>query len=123
MSTAIAIPEWYIDRPYAREHYESIARWALDEHPFYRKHVRDPAAVFPVLTRAMVQADNDLLLNGYPETERTSGATSTPVRVSWSPERALLEKADAARMVAWIGEPLPVLRIVSAHLRSGAAGA
>ena len=118
MTVQIAIPEWYLDRPYAREHYARIARWALSEHPFYRKHVHDPATVFPVLSRAMVQADNDLLLNGHPETERTAGSTSTPVRVSWSPERAQLEKADAASMVAWIGEPLPVLRIVSTHVHA-----
>lgn len=118
MTLQIAIPEWYLDRPYAREHYETIARWAWAEHPFYRKHVRDPSQVFPVLTRAMVQADNDLLLNGHPETERTAGSTSTPVRVSWSPERAQLEKVDAARMVGWIGEPLPVLRIVSTQVHA-----
>lgn len=118
MTVQIAIPEWYLDRPYAREHYAAIAQWALAEHPFYRKHVLDPARPFPVLTRAMVQADNELLLNGHPETERTSGATSTPVRVSWSPERARLEKHDIARMVGWIGEPLPVVRIVSTQVHA-----
>lgn len=116
MTFQIAIPEWYLERPYARQRYEDIARWAYAEHPFYRKHVGDPSALFPVLTRATVQADNELLLNGHPETERTSGATSTPVRVSWSPERSNMEQGNAARMVGWIGEQLPVLRIVSTQV-------
>ncbi|MFT3806982.1 hypothetical protein [Arenimonas sp.] len=118
MTFQIAIPEWYVDRPFARGQYEAIARWAAIEHPFYRKHAPDPSLVFPVLTRAVVQADNELLLNGHPETERTSGATSTPVRVSWSPQRARREKLDAARMLGWLGGSMPVLRIVSTQVHA-----
>jgi hypothetical protein len=113
MTASIHIPEWYRSRPYARERYAEIAQWALAHHPFYRKHVPDPTGAFPVLTRAMVQADNDLLLNGYPETSRTSGSTSTPVRTSWDAARAQLEKADTNMMVKWLGGVLPALRIVS----------
>jgi len=113
MNPAIHIPEWYRDRPYARQRYARIAHWALAQHPFYQKHVPDPDREFPVLTRAMLQANNDLLLNGHPETARTSGSTATPVRMSWDAARSRQEKADTRLMIEWLGGALPSLSIVS----------
>ena len=118
--TEIAVPESFQQRPYAREHFTRIARWALAKHPFYQKHVRDPEQPFPILTRAMVQADNDLLLNGHEPTGRTSGSTATPVEISWSSQRSRLDHADTQEFVRWMGGPLPNMKIVSlsAHLKN-----
>jgi hypothetical protein len=76
------IPESFREREYARRHYEAIAAWAAEHHPFYRRLVDVEAADFPILTRRDVQDGNDLLLNGFKATARTSGSTATPVRVS-----------------------------------------
>ena len=116
------IPESFRARPYAREHYGAIARWAATEHPFYRKRVSGERPDFPVIGRLDVQEDNELLLNGHPVTGRTSGSTSMPVQVSWSRERAALDKRDTARFVRWLGGPLPNARIVSlaAHAKNEA---
>ena len=116
------VPESFRDRPYAREHYGRIAAWAAGEHPFYRKRVSGERPRFPVITRMDVQLDNDLLLNGHEPTGKTSGSTATPVRVSWSRERALMDKRDTARYVRWLGGPLPNCRIVSlaAHAKNDA---
>jgi hypothetical protein len=113
----LVIPESFRARPYAREHYAQIADWAARGHPFYRRRVRQTQPDFAVLTRAEIQADNELFLNGHPVTGRTSGSTSMPVQVSWSPDRARLDKRDTARYVRLLGGPLPNVRIValSAH--------
>lgn len=113
MTGTIHVPESYQDRPYARARFVEIAQWALSRHPFYQKHVPDPTGPFPVLSRALLQADNELFLNGHPETARTSGSTSTPVRVSWAPRRSQFELADTRLMLNWLGGALPSLRIVS----------
>ena len=49
----LSIPETFQSRPYAREHYSRIARWALAHHPFYRQLVTDPGQPFPILTRSI----------------------------------------------------------------------
>lgn len=117
--TALSIPESFESRPYARASYSRIARWALAHHPFYRQLVTDPGQPFPILTRSLVQGANALLLNGHPVTGRTSGSTSTPVEISWSPERARQDARDTALFVGWLGGPLPNMRIVSLTSHEG----
>jgi phenylacetate-coenzyme A ligase PaaK-like adenylate-forming protein len=111
------VPESFRNRPYARQHFTVIARWAARHHPFYAKRVHGDAPEFPVITRADVQEDNELLLNGHEVTGRTSGSTAMPVLVSWSKERSDLDRRDTAEFVRWNGGPLPNVRIValSAH--------
>jgi len=107
------IPESFRERPYARRHYEAIAAWAAENHPFYRRLFDTDAPDFPVLTRAAVLEGNDLLLNGFPETARTSGSTATPVRVSWSKQRSQIDRDDNEQFVRWLGGQLPDIRIVA----------
>jgi phenylacetate-coenzyme A ligase PaaK-like adenylate-forming protein len=111
------IPESFRARPYARQHFETIARWAARQHPFYQRLVSGDQPDFPVLTRRDIQEDNELLLNGFPVTGRTSGSTATPVLVSWSKERSELDARDTATYVRWLGGALPNCRIIalSAH--------
>ena len=111
--TELHIPESFRNRPYAKRHFGLIARWAVANHPFYQKHAPDPGQPFPILTRAVIQADNELLLNGFPVTGRTSGSTSTPVEMSWGPQRERLDKQDSTRLVRMMGGPLPNMKIVS----------
>jgi hypothetical protein len=114
------VPESFRHRPYARERFSAIARWAAIHHPFYAKRVSGQRPEFPVLSRLDVQRDNDTLLNGQKSTGRTSGSTSTPVLVSWSKERSDLEKRDTASYVRWLGGPLPNVRIIalSSHAKN-----
>jgi phenylacetate-CoA ligase len=107
------IPETFRDRPHARERYQAIAGWAAEHHPFYVRRVSGEAPDFPVLTRREVQEDNDLLLNGFPVTARTSGSTATPVRVSWTQQRSALERRDTAHFLKWLGGQMPSARIVA----------
>jgi phenylacetate-coenzyme A ligase PaaK-like adenylate-forming protein len=107
------IPESFRERAYARRHYEAIAAWAAEHHPFYRRLVDIDAPDFPVLTRRDVQDGNDLLLNGFEETARTSGSIATPVRVSWSGERARMDDDDNRTYMRWLGGRLPDMRIVA----------
>lgn len=111
------VPESFRNRPYARQHYSEIARWAAQEHPFYKKRVHGPRPDFPLLTRADIQDDNETLLNGFPATGRTSGSTAMPVLVSWSARRAEMDRQDNAGYIRLLGGPLPNVRIValSAH--------
>lgn len=111
--TELHIPESFQHRPYAKRRFAIIANWARANHPFYMKHAADPSQPFPILTRAVIQADNELLLNGSPVTGRTSGSTSTPVEISWAPPRERIDKQDSARLVAMMGGPLPNMKIVS----------
>lgn len=119
----LPIPETFQSRPYARAHYSRIARWALAHHPFYRQLVTDPGQAFPILSRSMVQGANALLLNGHAATGKTSGSTSTPVEISWSPQRTRLDARDTAMFVGWLGGPLPNMRIISLASREGNAKA
>jgi phenylacetate-coenzyme A ligase PaaK-like adenylate-forming protein len=114
------IPESFRARPYARQHFEDIARWAAKHHPFYSKRVSGDTPEFPVITRRDVLEDNELLLNGAPETARTSGSTAVPVRVSWSPQRSLMEREDNREYTRWLGGQLPDIRILQPY--SNAAG-
>jgi len=111
--TEIFVPESFQDRPYARSHYLRIARWAFAQHPFYRALTLIPGQPSPILTRAMVQGANSLLLNGHPATGKTSGSTATPVEISWSPQRTRADWRDTLEFVRWLGGPLPNMKIVS----------
>jgi phenylacetate-CoA ligase len=107
------IPESFRDRPYARERFTGIASWAAQHHPFYAQRVTGETPEFPVITRRDVQDGNDLLLNGFPVTAKTSGSTATPVRVSWSKQRSALERRDSAHYLRWLGGPMPHIRILA----------
>jgi phenylacetate-coenzyme A ligase PaaK-like adenylate-forming protein len=107
------VPESFRERPYARQHYAAIARWAAGHHPFYRRRCAGAAPEFPVLSRREVMEENELLLNGFPETGRTSGSIAMPVRVSWSAERTRMDHEDNRHHVEWMGGQLPDIRILS----------
>jgi phenylacetate-CoA ligase len=113
VSRPVVIPESFRDRPFARRRYAAIAGWAADHHPFYMRRISGEAPEFAVLTRREVQDDNDLLLNGAPETARTSGSIATPVRISWSRQRAKQDMADHAEYLRWMGGRLPDIRLVA----------
>jgi len=107
------VPESFRARPYARQHYSDIARWAAQHHPFYIKRVHGERPDFGLLTRADIQQDNEGLLNGFEVTGRTSGSTAMPVQVAWSPERARMDRADTAQFTRLLGGRLPSVRIVA----------
>ncbi|WP_297802052.1 hypothetical protein [Arenimonas sp. GDDSR-1] len=111
--SAVWIPETFRDRPYAAAHFARIVQWAQTHHPFYRRFHTDITRPLPVITRAMVQEHNDLLLNGHPGLGHTSGSTSMPVRVSWQPGRGTLEAEDTARLIRWYGGPMVHMKIVA----------
>jgi len=113
------IPETFRARPYASARYEAIASWAAQQHPFYTRLVSGDSPEFPVITRRDVQDANDLLLNGFRVTGRTSGSTATPVQVAWTRQRADLERRDAAHYLRWLGGDLPTVRIVALSVKAG----
>ena len=112
------IPESFRGRPYAERHFRAIAEWAAGHSPFYRRSLAG-GGVPPLLTREILQAHNDELLDGRPVTGKTSGATSVPVRVHWSAARGRLDNRDNLAYAGWFGGVLPNARIValSAHER------
>jgi len=107
------IPESFREREYARRHYEAIAGWAAEHHPFYRRRYAGKAPEFAVLTRREVMEDNELLLNGFQETARTSGSIATPVRVSWSKDRSQMDSDDNRNYAGWLGGQFPDIQIVA----------
>ena len=113
--TDIWIPHSFRSRPYASSHFARMVAWAAKEHPFYRKFCPDPAREVPVLGRGDFMSHNDLLLNGHPETGRTSGSTGVPVRVSWSPEKQRRDGEAVRLFRQLVGGPLSRIRIVSAR--------
>ncbi|WP_395770153.1 hypothetical protein [Arenimonas sp.] len=110
------IPESFRGRPYAERHFRQIAQWARVHSPFYR-HFHAEGGVPPLLTREILQAHNDELLNGQAVTGKTSGATSVPVRVHWGAPRSRLDHKDNLSYAGWFGGVLPHAKIValSAH--------
>jgi phenylacetate-coenzyme A ligase PaaK-like adenylate-forming protein len=112
------VPESFRERPFARRRFEEISSWAAGNHPFYSSRVSGQAPEFGILARSEVQEQNELLLNGFPETAHTSGSTAMPVRVSWSPQRVRQDRIDNAEYVAWLGGPLPDARLVAMHSRA-----
>ncbi|MEY4599218.1 MAG: hypothetical protein RLZZ445_2015 [Pseudomonadota bacterium] len=112
----IDIPESFRGRPYAERHFRQIAQWARVHSPFYR-HFHAGGGVPPLLTREILQAHNEELLNGFPVTGKTTGATSVPVRVHWGAPRSRLDHKDNLSYAGWYGGVLPHAKIValSAH--------
>jgi phenylacetate-coenzyme A ligase PaaK-like adenylate-forming protein len=112
----IEIPESFRGRPYAERHFRQIVQWASAHSPFYR-HFHAGGGVPPLLTREILQAHNEELLNGLPVTGKTSGATSVPVRVHWGAPRSRLDHKDNLSYAGWYGGVLPHAKIValSAH--------
>lgn len=111
--SAVWIPESFRGRPYASQRFEAVVRWAQDKHPFYQRFHPDISKPLPLITRTMVQEHNDLLLNGHRGLSHTSGSTSTPVWVSWQPERGRLESKDTQRLIDWYGGPLSPIMIMA----------
>lgn len=91
--------------------FDAIVSYARQTNPFYARWIPRDGAI-PILTRRILQQNNDEILNGNPVLHKSSGSTGTPVRVSRDPERDRMEAEDARRMVAWMGGPLPHLEIV-----------
>ena len=110
------IPESFRGRPYAERHFRQIAQWASAHSPFYR-HFHAEGGVPPLLTREILQAHNDELLDGRAVTGKTSGATSVPVRVHWGAPRSRLDQKDNLTYAGWYGGVLEHVKIValSAH--------
>ena len=110
------IPESFRGRPYAERHFRQIAQWARVHSPFYR-HFHAGGGVPPLLTREILQAYNDELLDGRAVSGKTSGATSVPVRVHWGAPRSRLDHKDNLSYAGWYGGVLPHAKIVafSAH--------
>lgn len=107
------IPPAFRDRPYARHHFSAIVRWAQQNHPFYQRFHTNIHQPLPVITRADVQANNMLLLNGHPALGHTSGSTSMPIKVSWQAERQRREVEDTKRLQQWYGGRLTPMKIVA----------
>ncbi|HWR95612.1 MAG TPA: hypothetical protein VN248_02675, partial [Arenimonas sp.] len=110
------IPTSFIGRPYAEQRFSQIVSHAFAHNPFYRRFYASGPAV-PLLTREILQEHNDALLNGNPVTGKTSGSTSVPVRIHWSPPRTRMDARDSLGYAEWFGGRLPHAKIValSAH--------
>jgi phenylacetate-CoA ligase len=93
------------------EKFSAIVRYARQTNPFYAQWI-PPAGAIPILTRQILQENNDRILNGSPVIGRTSGSTGVPVRVSTGMARARMETEDYRRMINWVGGPLPRVEIV-----------
>lgn len=116
----LMIPESFENQAYAKERFRRIVKWAANNHPFYQQRLNGLDSQVPLLTRSEILDNNNLLLNGYPVTARTSGSTDVPVELSWSDERLRLEKKIVARYISWLGGELPCSRII--HLGDGKKG-
>ena len=102
-----------------QEKFDRIVRHARQTNPFYRDFIPQGGPV-PLLTRAILQANNDAILNGHAVTARTSGSTGTPVRIASTPERARMEHSDTALFLDWMGGPLPRTSIIHPRSPAGA---
>ncbi|MBJ7392237.1 MAG: hypothetical protein JHC85_11760 [Chthoniobacterales bacterium] len=89
-----------------RAKFDRIVRHARQTNPFYRDFIPQGGPV-PLLTRVMLQENNDLILNGHPVAGRTSGSTGSPVRIASTPARTQMENEDTALFVSWMGGLLP----------------
>jgi phenylacetate-coenzyme A ligase PaaK-like adenylate-forming protein len=114
--TELAIPASFSERPYAQAQFSAMATHARQHHPFYRDFYVAGGEP-PLLTREILQANNQRLLNGHPVTGKTSGSTSVPVLIHWGPGRMKFEREDNLRYAGWFGGVLPHAKIValSAH--------
>lgn len=108
----ITIPKSFIGRPYAEKHYNQIVRYAIDQHPYYRR-VWESGQNIPILTREILQKNNLELLNGHTVTGKTSGATSMPVHTHWSKQRIEMDTKDSSFYANCLGGRLPHAKIVA----------
>ena len=83
-----------------REKFEHIVNIAVSTNPFYKEWIKDTANV-PILDRKTFLENNQLILNGYRVTSRTSGSTGIPVSVSQSQERINLETRYIKMFSKW----------------------
>ncbi len=93
------------------EKFSAIVRYARQTNPFYAEWI-PPGGAIPILTRQVLQKNNDRILNGSPVLGKTSGSTGVPVRVSTGPGRSRMEAQDYRLMINWVGGPLPRVEIV-----------
>jgi phenylacetate-CoA ligase len=110
--TDFEIPASFNERPYAQAQFSAMVRYARTHHPFYRDFYANGGDL-PLLTREILQANNERLLNGLPVTGKTSGSTSIPVRLHWAAPRVACERADNLRYAEWFGGVLPHAKIVA----------
>jgi phenylacetate-CoA ligase len=110
--TDFEIPASFHERPYAQAQFSAMVRHARTHHPFYRDFYAKGGDL-PLLTREILQANNERLLNGLPVTGKTSGSTSIPVRLHWAAPRVACERADNLRYAGWFGGVLPHAKIVA----------
>ncbi len=113
------IPQSFIGRAYASEYFANAVSNALQTSSFYQSHIPQPETDIPLLTRELIRDNNDLLLNGYPETGRTSGSTGVPVRISWSQLKSERERLSNQLLLDWMGGLLPRVRLISQREAKG----
>jgi phenylacetate-CoA ligase len=106
------IPASFVGRTYAEQHFAQIVQYAFQHNPFYR-HFFAASSAIPLLTREILQEHNDEILNGHPVSGKTSGSTSIPVRIHWSPPRSKLDNRDSMNYAEWFGGRLPHMKIVA----------
>lgn len=106
------IPASFKDKPYAQTQFSAIVKQARLSNPFYRDFYA-AGGELPILTREILQANNQKILNGHPATGKTSGSTSIPVQLHWGAPRTKYEHADNMRYAAWFGGVLPHAKIVA----------
>jgi phenylacetate-CoA ligase len=92
--------------------FDAIVAYARETNPFYAEWLEGKESV-PILTRRILQENNDRILNGHPITGKTSGSSGMPVRISMSPRRHRILRDITARYTEWIGGPLISSVIVS----------
>lgn len=110
--SAFIIPQSFIGRSYAEQHFSQIVQFAAEHHPYYRRVIASNPSI-PILTREILQKNNLELLNGNPVTGTTSGATSMPVRTHWSKQRIDLDAKDSSFYAGCLGGRLPHAKIVA----------
>jgi len=109
----LLLPAHFRSKPYAARQLTQIADWAASSHPFYQQKYHNLTGTLPLLKRAEILANNDLLLAGNPETGRTSGSTGIPVRFSWSQQRQQISQQENVLYIKkWLGGALPRTKIV-----------
>ncbi len=112
MSSTIFIPASFRNHLDARRRFSEIVQWAQAHHPFYQSWLAQSDKKVPILSRQVVQQNNEALLNGHPVTMRTSGSTGMPVSIAHSPVRLNMELRDTELVVSWLGGYLPRSHIV-----------
>lgn len=88
------------------ERFQHIVQYARKHNPFYAQWIPENGPV-PILTRRMLQDNNDLILNGNPVLGKTSGSTSIPIRIYQPASHNELDLRDIAAMAKMMGGFLP----------------